>query len=78
MDPHKYDHLQRLEVIILTRHFVRRHFSRRVIIVLRSGRRIEGVIVFVGLLSLILRMRVRGVFVRRRIFFRDIVRIELV
>lgn len=66
--------------LIEIRHFARRHVGRRrrVIVVLRSGRRIEGVIVFVGLLSLILRMRVRGVFVRRRIFFRDIVRIELV
>lgn len=64
--------------LIEIRRFARRHVGRRVIVVLRSGRRIEGVIVFAGLLSLILRVRVRGVFVRRRIFYREIARIELV
>ncbi len=82
MAPHKIASSSYLEVIILTlfeiRRFARRHFGRRVIVVLRSGRRIEGVIVFAGLFSLILRVRIRGVFVRRRIFYRDIARIILV
>lgn len=59
------------------RRFARRNVGRRVEVELRSGRDIEGVIVFAGTLSLILRIRVRGGFVRRRIFYRNIREIEL-
>ncbi|MNJ58992.1 hypothetical protein D3C77_546530 [compost metagenome] len=59
------------------RRFARRNLGRRVEVELRSGRVVEGVIVFAGIFSLILRIRVRGRFIRRRIFFRDILSIEL-
>ncbi|MDO7907520.1 acetyl-CoA acetyltransferase [Paenibacillus sp. JX-17] len=58
------------------RAFAKRNVGRRVEVELKSGREIEGVIVFAGNFSLILRRRVRGVFVRVRIFYRNIAEIE--
>lgn len=58
------------------RRFAQRNVGRRVEVDLKSGREFEGVIVFAGRLSLILRRRVRGVFVRTRIFYRNIAHIE--
>jgi len=43
---------------------------------LRSGKDVESVIVSAETLSLVLRVRVRAIFVRRRIFFRNIISIE--
>ncbi|GAB6989662.1 hypothetical protein [Paenibacillus pini] len=54
------------------RRFARRNVGRRVEIELFSGREFEGVIVFAGIFSLILRIRVRGGFVNRTILYRNI------
>ncbi|MDR0267961.1 acetyl-CoA acetyltransferase [Paenibacillus sp.] len=57
------------------RRVARGNLGRRVIVELKSGRDVEGVIVFAGIFSLILRTRVRGRIVFRRIFYRNIIRI---
>lgn len=49
--------------------------GKRVIVILKSGVRVRGVIVSVGLFSLVLRVRVGKKFVRRTIRFRNILAI---
>lgn len=55
----------------------RRYLGKRVNVELFNGREFEGRLVDVDLLSLVLRIRVRGGFVFRRIFFRNIREIDL-
>ncbi|MDR0267963.1 hypothetical protein [Paenibacillus sp.] len=59
------------------RRIARRNLGRRVVIELRSGLFAEGIIVFAGISSLVLRSRVgRRRFVRTRIFYRNIISID--